>query len=145
MAKRPKIDDAMPLVGMIPFASKLDADLRTLSDLGAKDWLRDHAGDYARVVRFGFECEDESDRAAYGMLAVDLSYTLDACAEAVARGAVRVRYDTLNDPRERRDLCKHLARICATRPTHSTGAFVAVYDDLARRILELLAEPQEAA
>jgi hypothetical protein len=139
----PVRDGVATLAGMIPITLD-DGDM--MGELCAKDWLNDDAGDYARVISFGLECHDEADRDAYGMLAADLASMLEACSYVVAKGQpVRVEYRDLDDPRERAVLAGYLARICATRPDHSTGPFEAVYDDLARQIVKLLDEPREAA
>lgn len=132
----PASDATATLIGMIPLALGRGD---TVSVPLAKRWLRESAADYATLLVYGLECEDPADRNAYGMLAMDLRYTLAACSEAIATGRpVRVRYENLDDPRERAALCNYLARICATRPEHSTGPFEATYDELAHRIVALL-------
>jgi len=105
----------------------------------AAKWLDDWASDYARVVMFGFERKDRATRGAYGMLAADLSYLLDACGHAVRTGRT-VRLEVHEDVGHPHGVCRHLARICATRPTHSYGPFTDVYDALAERIAVLLGE-----
>lgn len=136
-----KVTGTARAVGMIPL--KLNDD-GTLCEYLAGEWLREEARHYTTVLRFGLECENTKDRESYGMLAVDFGCVLAACGEAIKGDVIAIRCDELEDPRERMELCRHLARICATRPLDE-GAFQSVYDDLARRIAELLAEPREAA
>ena len=132
------------LVGMIPPTWKID-ERDAISDAAAREWLRDRASDYLRVIAFGLDCDQQADRDAYGMLAADVGCVLDACAVAIENGQVPTRYECLDDPRERLSLCRHLARIVATRPDGVTGSFENGYDDLALRLVSLLAETQEAA
>jgi hypothetical protein len=139
----PVHDGIAILAGMVPL---IQEDEEVIPLHLAREWLEDEAGDYVRVIGFGLECADAQDREAYAMLAADLSYCIDACGRAVERGdAVPVRFRGLDNPRDRVDLAKKLARICATRPDHSTGDFERIYDALARQIVRLLDEPREAA
>jgi hypothetical protein len=77
------------------------------------------------------------------MLALDMSILVDACARVLVTGeAATIVQDGCRI--ERRSVERELARIVAARPPESGGAWATCFDDLARRLVELLAGREAA-
>jgi len=103
----------------------------------AIDWLREWAGDYTFASAQGFDAEDAEHRVAYSLLARDVVELIDACARVVATGKTE-RLCHYRDANELPSIRLRLSQILATKPDE-TGRHCAVYDALARRLVELLA------
>ena len=123
-------------LGLIP----LPADA-ALAPGKAQAFLARDASAYARVIALAMtSVEAEADRAAYGMLALDLASRIEACTAALAGSApVTLDRSYVDDVGEPEGLCIQLARICATRPAEADPSTHTVYEACARQIVTLLA------
>ncbi len=122
---------------------------RKLTRAAALAWLDDWAGDYVRVVACGLNSRERTLPQIYGetyeMLAIDVQALIETCTRVVKTGKPE-RLAAFHE-REARELpvtLRRLAEIVETRPTEHIGSWGQVYDQLARRLVELLAEREAA-
>ena len=110
----------------------------------ASRWLREDSGDWVRALACGFApTVSQRARDAFDQLSLDVAQLADACGRVIASGqAERLGQDVKDF--ERNEIACEIASILASRPSEAMGAYGSMFDVLADRLVELLAEREAA-